>query len=160
MTFKKTTTNQIQQVGQTTLCGSYMVVIYLCVRGQLSTKSKGWDQQPNKHVVLRLGRGSTSRASIKLHLWGADTVLLTLLLRTQSMISTIYSLMALFILNLSWGLWGLDDKPTCAARCITVPMPSHIWSCFSLSITDLMIFNCILYMIYTSEQQFFWFMSM
>lgn len=43
-------------------------VIYLCVRGQLSTKTEGCDQQPNKHVVLRLGRGGVHRASIKLHL--------------------------------------------------------------------------------------------
>lgn len=49
-------------------------VIYLCVRGQLGTKTEGCDQQPNKHVVLRLGRVGVHRASIKLHLRETDTV--------------------------------------------------------------------------------------
>ena len=38
------------------------------VRGQLGTKTEACDQQPNKHVVLRSGRGGVHRASIKLHL--------------------------------------------------------------------------------------------
>lgn len=36
--------------------------------GKLGTKTEACDQQPNKLVVLRSGRGGVHRASIKLHL--------------------------------------------------------------------------------------------
>lgn len=54
--------------------GNVVLVIYRGVRGQLRSKTKGCDQQPNKHVVQRLGQGDVHRASIKLHLQETDTV--------------------------------------------------------------------------------------